>query len=86
MIDANMSTTETPDSAKPVSAEALQKRIRDLDQAAADGRARLQILVGQRQTARGVLAFDDVQPEGKRAMNATAWLAGLRGDVRVDPA
>jgi methionyl-tRNA formyltransferase len=37
-------------------------------------------------TARGVLAFDEVQPEGKRVMDAHAWLAGVRGDVRVDPA
>jgi hypothetical protein len=26
-----------------------------------------------------------VQPEGKRAMPATAWLAGLHTDARVDP-
>ena len=35
-------------------------------------------------TAGGVLALLDVQPEGKRAMAATAWRAGLRSDARVD--
>jgi methionyl-tRNA formyltransferase len=37
-------------------------------------------------TADGALVLDEVQPEGKRAMAATAWRAGLRGDVVVDPA
>ena len=37
-------------------------------------------------TANGVLALDEVQPEGKRVMSAAAWRAGVRGDVRVDPA
>jgi methionyl-tRNA formyltransferase len=37
-------------------------------------------------TARGVLALDEVQPEGKRVMDASAWRAGTRGDLRVDPA
>jgi methionyl-tRNA formyltransferase len=37
-------------------------------------------------TSRGVLALDEVQPEGKRAMVASAWRTGLRGDVRVEPA
>jgi hypothetical protein len=56
--EANMTATETADSATatPVNAEVLRQRIRDLDQAAADGRARLQILISQRQRARGVLA------------------------------
>jgi methionyl-tRNA formyltransferase len=35
-------------------------------------------------TARGGLALDEVQPEGKRAMGATAWRAGLRGAAVVD--
>ena len=35
-------------------------------------------------TARGVLVLDEVQPEGKRPMAATAWRAGLRGDARLD--
>jgi hypothetical protein len=30
------------------------------------------------------LALDEVQPEGKRAMTAAAWRAGVRGDLRVD--
>lgn len=34
-------------------------------------------------TAHGVLALDEVQPEGKRPMSATAWRAGVRGDVRI---
>ncbi|MDQ1456716.1 MAG: methionyl-tRNA formyltransferase [Actinomycetota bacterium] len=37
-------------------------------------------------TVRGALALDEVQPEGKRVMNANEWLAGVRGDVRADPA
>jgi methionyl-tRNA formyltransferase len=37
-------------------------------------------------TPRGVLALDEVQPEGKRVMDAGAWLTGLRSDARVDPA
>jgi methionyl-tRNA formyltransferase len=37
-------------------------------------------------TARGVLALDEVQPEGKRPMDATAWRAGMRGDVHIDRA
>ncbi len=40
---------------------------------------------GTIRTASGVLALDEVQPEGKRVMPATAWRAGLRGDVRIDP-
>jgi methionyl-tRNA formyltransferase len=35
-------------------------------------------------TVRGGLALDEVQPEGKRAMTAAAWRAGVRGDLRVD--
>ena len=35
-------------------------------------------------TASGVLALDEVQPEGKRPMDARAWRAGLRGQARVD--
>jgi methionyl-tRNA formyltransferase len=35
-------------------------------------------------TATGVLVLDEVQPEGKRVMAASAWRAGLRGDVRLD--
>jgi methionyl-tRNA formyltransferase len=37
-------------------------------------------------TVAGVLVLDEVQPEGKRAMDARAWLAGLRGEVRVGEA
>jgi methionyl-tRNA formyltransferase len=36
-------------------------------------------------TADGVLALDDVQPEGKRAMSGAAWRAGLRADASVGP-
>ena len=32
----------------------------------------------------GVLVLDEVQPEGKRAMPAAAWRAGVRVDARVD--
>ena len=39
---------------------------------------------GELVTADGVLALDDVQPEGKRVMPAAAWRAGLRGDVVLD--
>lgn len=35
-------------------------------------------------TADGSLALEEVQPEGKRAMAARAWRAGLRSDARVD--
>jgi methionyl-tRNA formyltransferase len=35
-------------------------------------------------TADGVLALDEVQPEGKRAMSGAAWRAGLRADARID--
>jgi len=35
-------------------------------------------------TADGVLALDEVQPEGKRAMSGAAWRAGLRADAQVD--
>ena len=35
-------------------------------------------------TADGGLVLEEVQPEGKRAMAATAWRAGLRADARVD--
>jgi methionyl-tRNA formyltransferase len=35
-------------------------------------------------TSTGALALEEVQPEGKRAMAATAWRAGLRVDARVD--
>jgi methionyl-tRNA formyltransferase len=37
-------------------------------------------------TGDGTLVLDEVQPEGKRAMDARAWLAGVHGDVVVDPA
>jgi len=38
-------------------------------------------------TTDGVLVLDEVQPEGKRAMSASAWRAGFRADdVRVEPA
>jgi methionyl-tRNA formyltransferase len=37
-------------------------------------------------TAHGVLVLDEVQPEGKRAMPATAWLAGVHGRAGIDPA
>jgi methionyl-tRNA formyltransferase len=37
-------------------------------------------------TKGGVLALDEVQPEGKRVMSAAAWRAGVRGEMRVDPA
>jgi methionyl-tRNA formyltransferase len=36
-------------------------------------------------TADGVLALDEVQPEGKRVMSGAAWRGGLRIDARVDP-
>jgi hypothetical protein len=36
-------------------------------------------------TAAGALAFDEVQPEAKRVMDARAWLAGVPGDAHVDP-
>jgi methionyl-tRNA formyltransferase len=36
-------------------------------------------------TAGGGLALEEVQPEGKRVMAATAWRAGLRVDAQVDP-
>jgi methionyl-tRNA formyltransferase len=35
-------------------------------------------------TADGVLALDEVQPEGKGAMSGAAWRAGLRADARID--
>jgi methionyl-tRNA formyltransferase len=35
-------------------------------------------------TARGTLVLDEVQPEGKRVMDAGAWLTGVRTDARVD--
>jgi methionyl-tRNA formyltransferase len=35
-------------------------------------------------TASGALALDEVQPEGKRAMSAAAWRAGLRGTASVE--
>jgi methionyl-tRNA formyltransferase len=35
-------------------------------------------------TAAGALALEEVQPEGKRPMTASAWRAGLRADARVD--
>jgi methionyl-tRNA formyltransferase len=35
-------------------------------------------------TADGALALVEVQPEGKRAMPASAWRAGVRADARVD--
>ena len=35
-------------------------------------------------TADGILALDEVQPEGKRAMSGAAWRAGLRADAQVD--
>ncbi len=35
-------------------------------------------------TADGSLVLDEVQPEGKRPMPATAWRAGLRSDARVE--
>jgi methionyl-tRNA formyltransferase len=34
-------------------------------------------------TAHGILALDEVQPEGKRPMAATAWRAGVRGEVHI---
>jgi len=34
--------------------------------------------------AGSALVLEEVQSEGKRAMTATAWRAGLRGDARVD--
>ena len=34
-------------------------------------------------TADGVLALEEVQPEGKRAMPAPAWRTGLHADARV---
>ena len=37
-------------------------------------------------TAEGLLVLEEVQPEGKRAMPASAWRTGLRADARVDTA
>ena len=39
---------------------------------------------GRLATAAGLLALDEVQPEGKRAMPADAWRRGLRGAPCVD--
>jgi methionyl-tRNA formyltransferase len=39
---------------------------------------------GKLVTADGVLALDEVQPEGKRAMPGPAWRAGLRADACVE--
>jgi methionyl-tRNA formyltransferase len=36
---------------------------------------------GRLATADGVLVLDEVQPEGRRAMAADAWLRGLHGDA-----
>jgi hypothetical protein len=36
-------------------------------------------------TATGGLALEEVQPEGKRAMSARAWRAGLRADASTEP-
>jgi methionyl-tRNA formyltransferase len=35
-------------------------------------------------TASGALALEEVQPEGKRVMAASAWRTGLRADAKVD--
>jgi methionyl-tRNA formyltransferase len=35
-------------------------------------------------TAGGALALEEVQPEGKRVMAASAWRTGLRADAKVD--
>jgi methionyl-tRNA formyltransferase len=35
-------------------------------------------------TRAGLLALDEVQPEGKRAMDSAAWRTGLRGAVQLD--
>ena len=32
----------------------------------------------------GALQFDEVQPDGKKSMMASAWLSGVRGDVVLD--
>jgi methionyl-tRNA formyltransferase len=37
-------------------------------------------------TSDGVLVLEEVQPEGKRAMPAAAWRAGVRADARLEPA
>ena len=37
-------------------------------------------------TSEGVLVLDEVQPEGKRPMAATAWRGGVRSDARIDAA
>jgi methionyl-tRNA formyltransferase len=36
-------------------------------------------------TSQGALALDEVQPAGKRPMDADAWRRGTRGPLRVDP-
>jgi methionyl-tRNA formyltransferase len=36
-------------------------------------------------TAAGALALEEVQPAGKRPMDARAWRRGVHGDLRVDP-
>jgi methionyl-tRNA formyltransferase len=41
---------------------------------------------GRLGTVQGALVLDEVQPEGKRAMGARAWLGGLRGEKSVDGA
>ena len=35
-------------------------------------------------TADGLLALDEVQPEGKRVMSGAAWRAGLHADAHID--
>jgi methionyl-tRNA formyltransferase len=35
-------------------------------------------------TTTGALALDEVQPAGKKRMDARAWLAGVRGGVQLD--
>ncbi|HET9729649.1 MAG TPA: methionyl-tRNA formyltransferase [Acidimicrobiia bacterium] len=51
-----------------------------LDTAAAPGQVNA---AGELGTARGALALDEVQPEGKRPMPGRAWRAGVHGDLRV---
>src|SRR5262249_29388037 len=51
-------------------------RAREAEGATEVGTINAQGMLG---TASGALALDEVQPEGKKPMDARAWLAGLRG-------
>jgi methionyl-tRNA formyltransferase len=59
-------------------------RARPDPEAAVDGLPGSITLGGALVTGGGVLALDEVQPEGKRAMPGPAWRAGLRADAHVE--